>query len=104
MIASPAWGSPFRPREVDGRWFVAWTGDEMRLAEHKPADWQDIPCENRIEAAQLAPEALRDWLTSKPSAGLLDHARAILRGYNLVCFCRPDWPCHGDVQLELANQ
>jgi len=76
----------------------------MRLAEHRPPDWQDIPCENRIEAAQLALEAFWDWITSPVSAGLLDHARAILRGLNLVCFCPPDWPCHGDVLLELANQ
>ena len=29
---------------------------------------------------------------------------AILRGYNLICFCPHDWPCHGDILLELANQ
>ena len=50
------------------------------LPSIKPAGWQDIPCENRIEAAQLALEAFRDWITSPASAGLLDHARAILRG------------------------
>ncbi len=105
IIASPAWGSPFRPREVDGRWCVAWVGDDMRLAEYKPADWKDILCESRQEAASLSLLAFEDWLTSKPSAGLLDHAREILRGYNLVCMCRADSPyCHGAVLLRLVNE
>ena len=104
VIASPAWGSPFRPREVDGQWFVAWIGDEMQLGRFKPDGWEDIPYETRLEAAQLALEAFRDWIASPASSGLLDDARAILRGYNLICFCPPDWPCHGDVLLELANQ
>ena len=99
VIASPAWGSPFRVKEIDGRWFVVWIGDDQRLERHKPDGWEDIPCGNRLEAAQLALEAFRDWLTSKSSAGLFDHARAILRGYNLVCFCPHDYPCHGDVLL-----
>jgi len=64
VIASPAWGSPFRPREVDGQWFVAWIGDEMQLERFKPDGWEDIPCETRLEAAQLALEASRDWIAS----------------------------------------
>ncbi len=104
VVCSPAWGSPFRPREIDGRWFVAWTGDEMRLERHKPDGWRDVPCKDRREAAELALLAFEDWITSPASAGLLDHARTILRGYNLVCFCPPGWPCHGDTLLKLLNQ
>lgn len=26
-----------------------------------------------------------------------------LRGKNLACWCRPSWPCHADVLLEIAN-
>jgi uncharacterized protein DUF4326 len=104
VVASPAWGSPFRPREIDSPWFVAWTGDDQGLGQYKPDGWEDIPRESRLEAAQLALEAFRDWITSPAQSILLDHARAILRGYNLVCFCPHDWPCHGDILLELANQ
>ncbi|MGZ3388722.1 MAG: DUF4326 domain-containing protein [Isosphaeraceae bacterium] len=104
VVASPAWGSPFRPREIDSPWFVAWTGDDQELGQYKPDGWEDIPRESRLEAAQLALEAFRDWITSPAQSSLLDHARAILRGYNLVCFCPHDWPCHGDILLELANQ
>ena len=27
-----------------------------------------------------------------------------LRGKDLVCWCRPDQPCHADVLLEIANR
>jgi len=104
VICSPAWGSPFRCREADGRWCVVWVGDEMRLERHKPEGWQDIPCESRQEAAQLCLEAFRDWITAPAQAGLLDHARASLRGYNLVCFCPLGYPCHGDVLLKMVNE
>ena len=26
-----------------------------------------------------------------------------LRGHDLACFCRLDYPCHADILLELAN-
>ncbi len=104
IVCSPAWGSPFRTREVDARWLVVWVGDQMRLGEYKPASWVDISCESRQEAAQLCQEAFRDWITSPAQSKLLDHARAILRGYNLVCFCPAVYPCHGDVLLDLANE
>lgn len=104
VVCSPAWGSPFRCREIDGRWSVVWVGDGMRLAEYKPASWVDIPCQNREESAQLALLAFRDWITSEASTKLLDHARTTLRGYNLVCHCPADYPCHGDVLLELVNE
>ena len=103
MIASKAWGSPFRCREIDGRWWVTWVGDQMRLAEYKPADWQDVPCQDRQEAAQFCQVAFRDWLTSELSAKLLEHARAILRSYNLVCHCPAGYPCHGDILIDLCN-
>jgi len=64
VVASPAWGSPFRPREIDSPWFVAWTGDDQELGQYKPDGWEDIPRESRLEAAQLALEAFLDWITS----------------------------------------
>ena len=104
FVGGWAWGSPFRVREVEGRWSVVWTGDERGLGRYRPKDWQDIPCETRPETAQLAQEAFRDWITSKPLADVLDHARRILRGYNLVCPCPLGYPCHATVLLELVNR
>ena len=101
FVGGRRWGCPFRVREIDGRWCVVWAGEPWLT---KPADWQDIPCGSRPEATQFAQEAFRDWLTSKPLADVLDHARRILRGYNLVCLCPLGYPCHATVLLELANR
>ncbi len=37
------------------------------------------------------------------TSGLIVHV-SDLRGLNLVCWCAPDLPCHGDVLLRLANE
>jgi hypothetical protein len=65
FIANNRWGSPFRPREVEGRWFVVWTGGEMELEDLRPPDWQGraLPgspgsgpdCSLRVR--ELAPES-----------------------------------------------
>lgn len=31
------------------------------------------------------------------------HARRVLAGHDLACWCPLDQPCHGDVLLEIAN-
>jgi Domain of unknown function (DUF4326) len=42
----------------------------------------------------------RAYLRGTPS---LMKALPELRGKNLACWCKPEWPCHADVLLELAN-
>ena len=66
VISSPAWGSPFRTKDIAGRWHVVWTGDDMGLKEYRPDGWQDIPCADRQEAAQLAQAAFEEWLLAFP--------------------------------------
>lgn len=49
--------------------------------------------------------------TAKPYRGIYtigaeslpNHARRMLRGKDLACWCPLDQPCHADVLLELAN-
>lgn len=36
--------------------------------------------------------------------GLVDAIRHELRGKSLMCWCKPDEPCHADVLLFIANQ
>jgi hypothetical protein len=103
FVGGPGWGSPFRTQKVDGQWFAVWVGDDMHLAQYKPRDWHDRPCGSRLEAAQTAQDAFRAWITSPDTSGLLSHARTSLAGRNLVCSCGRDYPCHGDVLLELVN-
>jgi hypothetical protein len=42
----------------------------------------------------------RAYLAEHPE--LVDAARRELRGKTLMCFCRPDLPCHADVWLEIV--
>ncbi len=103
LVGNRAWGSPFRPREADGRWCVVWVGSEQGLDEFKPVGWEDVPCQDRQEAAQLCLRAFHAWITADAQATLLENARASLRGYNLVCRCPVGYPCHGGALLELVN-
>lgn len=32
-----------------------------------------------------------------------DDIRAELKGRDLACWCKPEWPCHADVLLQIAN-
>ena len=103
FVANLRWGSPFRPREKNGQWFAAWTGDQPWLT--KPESWEDIPCNDRSEAAQISLEAFRDWITAPEQAQALEAARRDLRGFHLICRCPTSgWFCHADVLLELVNQ
>lgn len=72
---------------------------------------------NEATAPQFVVDCFRDWLGASRSGrdwwagpesdrrrkAILDRL-GTLRGKNLVCFCRPDRPCHADVLLELANR
>jgi hypothetical protein len=44
----------------------------------------------------------RDYLDAHPE--LVAQARTALAGKVLMCWCKPDEPCHADVLLELANR
>jgi hypothetical protein len=84
-------------------WFAVWVGGEMDLEDLRPEGWQDVPCEDRLEAAQIALCAFEEWLLSPAMARVLDHARKALKGLNLVCLCPEGWPCHGAVLIRLVN-
>jgi hypothetical protein len=103
-IGGARWGSPFRPRELDGRWVASWVGHDLGIEHLRPVGWEAIPCQDRREAAQVALCAFEDWLLSPDMAPVLEHARRALRGFNLVCLCPSGHPCHGDVLLEAVNE
>lgn len=52
--------------------------------------------ENRAEAIAK----YREWITKQPAFKTLE----TLRGKTLVCWCRPQKACHGDVLLELLGE
>ena len=55
------------------------------------------------EANQMAVDLYRDYLEEE-RPDLIPVIRQELHGYDLICSCPLDWPCHADVLLEIANK
>lgn len=51
----------------------------------------------------LAVDLHFSWLYSPEQAALRRAIRRELRGADLVCWCKPEQPCHADTLLLLAN-
>lgn len=68
----------------------AWIEDALPL----PAKDIGIVTAFTLNAANMYLEGIT--LPAKPDL-------APLRGHDLVCWCKPDEPCHADVLLALAN-
>ena len=65
----------------------------------RPGDWGNpFPVEEygRIDSI----EKYREWIKTQPE---LLRRLSELRGKTLGCWCRPFFPCHGDVLKELAD-
>lgn len=70
----------------------------------RPSKWGN-PYKVGTRAApthEAAVVLFRDYLARWPE--MVEAARHELKGKTLVCWCRPDQPCHADVLLEVANQ
>ena len=63
-----------------------------------PRPVQDKTPAGHAEAVRQYRQHLED------NPGLAEAARKELRGYDLICSCPLDWPCHADVLLEVANK
>jgi hypothetical protein len=71
----------------------------------RPSRWGNPfqPRGKTIEAHQEAVDEYRDWLMEPERAFFREDIRRELRGHDLSCWCRINWPCHADVLLEVAN-
>ena len=58
------------------------------------------PCK---ESNRMAVDAYLDYLHEE-RPDLIPVIKDELRGYDLICSCPLDWPCHADVLLEIANK
>jgi uncharacterized protein DUF4326 len=62
--------------------------------------WQGAVVPDAAQAVRLFRAGVEGGQQGFPSPSAI---RAALRGKNLACWCRLDWPCHAHVLLEIAN-
>ena len=87
IVARPGkWGNPYRVVRTDA--VLPW-----RVVGPDGSVWGKFADKDR--ATEYAVELFRK------EAADLDLSE--LTGRDLTCWCPLDWPCHGDVLLELAN-
>ena len=51
---------------------------------------------------RVAVDQYRAWLEDQPD--LMATIKQELHGYDLICSCPLEWPCHADVLLEVTNR
>jgi uncharacterized protein DUF4326 len=101
VVARPSrWGNPFRVGKAY-LWPAGDDGTAWPVPTHRePGDHEDgarvVRCPDRATAVAW----YRRWAESAHA----DHARLLLAGRDLACWCPVDEPCHADVLLELANR
>ncbi|OCC05224.1 hypothetical protein BA190_09990 [Labrys sp. WJW] len=87
-------------------------GNPFTIAECREGGFKG----NDFEIAARCVEAFRVWIdtpywqnnwageeSERQRTAMLKSIPA-LRGQNLACWCKPGWPCHADVLLEIANR
>jgi len=75
-----------------------------RWRKKNPGKWGnpfEVERPGDAESHREAVAQFRRWLEDHPER--VAEARQMLRGRDLMCWCRPDLPCHADVWLEVAN-
>lgn len=90
----PTYGTVYGPGWLDGHpncAYISAGGIAPAIRQHLQAD-----------ACRLYRQAIEQHTSWMPIT--IDDIRHELAGHDLACWCRPDWPCHADVLLELANQ
>lgn len=96
-VARPhRWGNPFK--------IVPHRKNDPAVAAHAVALYRALVLD-RVPVAELRQRTGPD-IYVKPGDVVvpsIDDVRTNLRGRDLACYCKPGWPCHADVLLEIAN-
>jgi len=56
-----------------------------------------------VPDAEAAVARFKAAVDTKAYVPTSEEIRHVLRGRDLVCWCRPDQPCHADVLMAIAN-
>jgi hypothetical protein len=66
-------------------------------------NYESVPKVKTAEGHAEAVEKYRRWLYTPEQASFREDVRRTPAGKHLAWYCPPEWPCHADVLLELAN-
>lgn len=90
-------GNPWKIEKAGDHWNVTWSG----VARYEPPNGAyTVPCAYESTARQEAVRYYREHLRAHPD--LVETARRMLAGHDLMCWCRPGQDCHADVLLAVA--
>ena len=89
------YGNPYRITRTGHAWTVRHVDPAGAVLAHH-GDFA-----TKIDAAVQATALYRILLTNDPA--LLVAVRRDLAGRDLLCWCPPGAPCHGDILLDVAN-
>jgi hypothetical protein len=94
LVSRPTkWGNPWRG--IRDKVYINTKPDRRRKAR-----WEYYcPLTESVNAVTL----YKDYILHGEGRHLLNDLHE-LRGKTLICWCRLDEPCHGDVLIELINQ
>jgi hypothetical protein len=91
------------PQRVQLRRIKGWRKPEGAISVARPHKWGNpfVVGKHGIRTADDAVRLYRQWLPGSP---LYQQLCELAAGYDLMCFCPLDRPCHADVLLNLANR
>lgn len=89
-----------RARRVQRKRTAGWRMPQDAIYVGRPTKWGNPWRVGALPAAE-AVARYRAHVLADPV--VLAAIRRELAGRDLVCWCRPDQPCHADVLIEIAN-
>jgi len=88
------------PRRIQRKRTRGWRKPPGAANVTRPGKWGNpYPV---LKHASYDLDVYRKYLVKEVAAGRLDLEE--IRGKDLMCWCKPGTPCHGDILLELANK
>lgn len=91
-------GNPWVVVQTPRGWAASWT--EGARKPTPPAEKRWVACDSRYGAHEAAVYLYAEWIADQPK--LLAAIREQLGGRDVLCWCPPELPCHGDVHLAVA--
>ena len=91
------------PQRIQRRRTRGWRLPEGAIIVTRPTKWGN-PFRVYDGDNQWAVQQFEAWIKRSDQWELRSDARRILRGHDLVCWCKPGVRCHADVLLRIANE